>query len=407
MRYTDIAIIGGGLAGSTAAAMLGRAGIASLLIDPHEIYPLDFRVEKLSGCEQLDRFARTGLAEAVLPSATHDGENWIARFGYLLDKPPSRQYGIMYADLIGAIRAQVRPPAERVRAKVVDLATSAERQTLTLSTGEAISARLVVLSNGLNLALRRSLGIEHQIISACHSISLGFDLVPVGRPAFDFPALTYFSERPGDRIPYLTLFPVGRRMGANLFAYRAADDPWLREMREKPVETLNAALPRLRRITGEFAVSGDIKVRPADLSVSTRYRRPGIVLIGDAFSITCPVTGTGTDKVFTDAAQLCNLHIPIWLATEGMGADKIASFYDDRVKMACDAWSMAKAFSFRAVSIDTTPYWRAQRWARFLSWLGKGILRRIRGRLGAATPIRTHSSSASSSSSSSSLSSSA
>ena len=26
MRYTDIAIIGGGLAGSTAAAMLGRAG---------------------------------------------------------------------------------------------------------------------------------------------------------------------------------------------------------------------------------------------------------------------------------------------------------------------------------------------------------------------------------------------
>ena len=147
MRYTDIAIIGGGLAGSTAAAMLGRAGIAALLIDPHEIYPFDFRVEKLSGCEQLDRFARTGLAEAVLPSATHDGENWIARFGYLLDKPPSRQYGIMYADLIGAIRAQVRPPAERVRAKVVDLATSAERQTLTLSTGETISARLVVLAN--------------------------------------------------------------------------------------------------------------------------------------------------------------------------------------------------------------------------------------------------------------------
>ena len=28
MKYTDIAIIGGGLAGSTAAAMLGRAGIS-------------------------------------------------------------------------------------------------------------------------------------------------------------------------------------------------------------------------------------------------------------------------------------------------------------------------------------------------------------------------------------------
>ena len=74
MKYTDIAIIGGGLAGSTAAAMLGRAGIATLLIDPHEVYPFDFRVEKLSGDEQLDRFFRTGIADLVLRSATHDGE---------------------------------------------------------------------------------------------------------------------------------------------------------------------------------------------------------------------------------------------------------------------------------------------------------------------------------------------
>jgi len=74
MRYTDIAIIGGGLAGSTAAAMLGRAGISSLLIDPHAVYPFDFRVEKLSGDEQLARFFQTGIAESVLRSATHDAE---------------------------------------------------------------------------------------------------------------------------------------------------------------------------------------------------------------------------------------------------------------------------------------------------------------------------------------------
>ena len=47
MKYTDIAIIGGGLAGSTAAAMLGRAGIAAILVDPHAVYPPDFRIEKL------------------------------------------------------------------------------------------------------------------------------------------------------------------------------------------------------------------------------------------------------------------------------------------------------------------------------------------------------------------------
>jgi hypothetical protein len=120
--------------------MLGRAGIPTVLIDPHQVYPFDFRVEKISGDEQLDRFYQTGIADSELRSATDDGENWVARFGYLLDKKPSHQY----------------------------------------------------------------------------SISIGFDLVPVGRPTFEFPALTYFSEGVRERVAYVTLFPVGARMRANL-----------------------------------------------------------------------------------------------------------------------------------------------------------------------------------------------
>jgi hypothetical protein len=80
--------------------MLGRAGITTILIDPHETYPFDFRVEKLSGDAQLERFFRTGIADSVLRSVTHDGENWIARFGYLLDKRPSRQVGTGTVGLI-------------------------------------------------------------------------------------------------------------------------------------------------------------------------------------------------------------------------------------------------------------------------------------------------------------------
>ncbi len=149
-------------------------------------------------------------------------------------------------------------------------------------------------------------------------------MAPVGRPAFDFPALTYFSERSSDRIPYLTLFPVGNTMRANLFTYREMDDPWLRQMRRAPEETLNASLPRLRKLTGNFKVAGEIKIRPADLYVSTGYRQPGIVLVGDAFATSCPVTGTGTDKVFTDVERLCNVHIPDWLTTRrhGRGQDR-------------------------------------------------------------------------------------
>src|SRR6202161_3272378 len=138
MRYTDIAIVGGGLAGSTTAAMLGRAGISAILIDPHPVYPPDFRVEKLSGSQQVERFRKTTNAEASLRTASHDCENWIARLGYLLDKRPSQQYGIMYDTLVNAIRAEIPTDIESVFSKVISISASPERQELVLSNGEEI-----------------------------------------------------------------------------------------------------------------------------------------------------------------------------------------------------------------------------------------------------------------------------
>jgi 2-polyprenyl-6-methoxyphenol hydroxylase-like FAD-dependent oxidoreductase len=157
MRTTDIAIIGGGLAGSTAAAMLGRAGIATVLIDPHTIYPPDLRCEKLGGT-QLPILQRTGLADDVLGATTVDGEVWEARFGYVVDKKPSDQHGVMYDTLVNTTRAAIPDQVGFVRGKATDIVTSDDRQTITLSNGEKISARLVVLASGLNIGLRHTLG---------------------------------------------------------------------------------------------------------------------------------------------------------------------------------------------------------------------------------------------------------
>jgi 2-polyprenyl-6-methoxyphenol hydroxylase-like FAD-dependent oxidoreductase len=389
MRYTDIAIVGGGLAGSTAAAMLGRAGIPAILIDPHPAYPPDLRCEKLDG-DQVNILRKTGLAESTLRATTHDGRVWVARFGYLLDNKPSDQYGILYHDLVNTIRAEIAPDVETVHAKAIAISTSAERQKIGLSNGDEISARLVVLASGLNIGLRHTLGIERHIVSECHSITVAFNLAPAGPPAFDFPALTYYPERSRDRMAYLTLFPIGNLMRANLMVYRRMNDPWLRQLRQAPEQTLLAMMPGLRRIAGEFNVTGRVQIRPADLYVTEGHRQPGIVLIGDAFATSCPAAGTGTDKVFTDVERLCNVHIPDWLATDGMDEDKIASFYDDPVKTACDAWSAATAYQLRSLSIDNGISWRARRWARFIARLGEGTLRRVRGRLDAGSTSPRH-----------------
>jgi len=380
MRYTDVAIVGGGLAGSTAAAMLGRAGVSAVLIDPHASYPPELRCEKLGG-EQLDLLRMTGLADATLRTTTLDGEVWEARFGVVVARKASDQHGIMYNTLVNTMRAQIPQDVATIHAKASGIANGPERQKIELSTGDEISARLVVLANGLNVGLRHTLGITRRVISECHSVTLGFDVDPVGRAAFSFPALTYWPKRSSSRMAYLSLFPIGGKMRANLMVYRDMTDPWLPRFRQSPEETMRALMPGLQRMIGEFRVIGPVRIRPADLCVSDGYLQPGIVLAGDAFSTSCPAAGTGTTKVFTDVERLCNVYIPQWLASEGMGVEKIAAFYDDPEKTDCEARCLAKAYHLRSLSLDNRLSWRAQRWARFVARLSLGISRSIRKRL--------------------------
>jgi 2-polyprenyl-6-methoxyphenol hydroxylase-like FAD-dependent oxidoreductase len=376
MQETDVVIAGGGLAGSLTAAMLGRAGIRAIVIDPHPVYPPDSRCEKLDG-PQLRTLGLTGMADAVMRSSTPDRECWVARFGRVVEKRPGDQQGIMYDTLVNTMRGEVSGSASFVQAKVTEIATGPERQIVKTSTGVDISARLVVVATGLSVGVREKLGIMREIVSPGHSISIGFDAVPRDPRGFSFPALTYFSESPADRMAYITLFPIGSVMRANLFGYRDLHDPWLKQLRDAPRETLYAMWPGLRPLMGEFTVPEFVNIRPVDLYVTKGYRQPGVALVGDAFATSCPAAGTGARKVLVDVERLCNMHIPRWLETPGMGEQKIAAFYDDPVKQANDAYSTAKAFGLRAFTLDTSLAGSARRFAKFALHWGKGTMRRV------------------------------
>lgn len=136
----------------------------------------------------------------------------------------------------------------------------------------------------------------------------------------------------------------------------------------------------MRKLTGAFTVEGEIKIRPADLYETKGHRQAGVVLVGDAFATSCPAAGTGTEKVFTDVERLCNVYIPQWLTTGGMGAAKISQFYDDPVKRACDKASVREAHDLRSISVETDLTWEAMRWARFAIRFVLGGLRGLTGR---------------------------
>jgi 2-polyprenyl-6-methoxyphenol hydroxylase-like FAD-dependent oxidoreductase len=350
------------------------------VIDPHVPYPEDFRSEKLDA-SQVKLLHKAGLAK-MLRAGTPLAEIWIARFGRLVERRRAGHYGISYSTLVNAVRAEISPPCDFIPSKVTAISCSAARQRVSLANGDEINARLIVLATGLNNGLRHTLGVTRADVSLGHSLAIGFDLSPPGRAHFDFPALTYHAERTAARLAYLSVFPIGSRMRANLFGYRGPGDPWLRQLREDPQKALFAAMPGLERWIGPFAVRSEIRIRPVDLYVTRGFRQPGLVLVGDAFGTSCPAAGTGVSKVLTDVERLCNVHVPRWLATDGMSVEKTGDFYDDPVKDACDASSAALAYYVRDISLNDGLPWRLRRNAKFVGQLAWGSFQQAREHAG-------------------------
>jgi hypothetical protein len=68
----------------------------------------------------------------------------------------------------------------------------------------------------------------------------------------------------------------------------------------------------------------------------------------------------GLDKVLTDVDALAEC-VPNWLATPGMGTDKLAEFYNHPGKRATDLRALRSAHYHRRIAMDSTWRWRIHR----------------------------------------------
>ena len=113
--------------------------------------------------------------------------------GRLAEIKPIVEYGIEYSALVNRLRGLIPRDVAFVQSKVAQVSVTPERQTLTLTNGQEISARLVIGANGVMADL---IGARREI-SRCHSVSIGFDVDDANWP---FDALTYFGEDPTRRV---------------------------------------------------------------------------------------------------------------------------------------------------------------------------------------------------------------
>jgi 2-polyprenyl-6-methoxyphenol hydroxylase-like FAD-dependent oxidoreductase len=348
-----ILIVGGGMAGSLLALVLGRAGHAVSLIDLRRDPPSDFRNEKL-GIDQIHRLARLG----VLPC--FEAAVWGEAAPVAEDRPPLKDCGARYDRWIARIRAAFPPEVAFVEGKVDQIETSDERQSVFVTTGERLSGRLVVLATGRGERLRAALGVQRRTFSERHSLCLGFS---VAAPAGDHRRIEarICHGQFGDRIAYATLFPMRGEVRVNVFSYRELDDPWVGQMRADPIGVLAETLPEMAQALAGLELVRKLEVRSTDLYGVEGHVQPGVVLIGDAFHAPCPSSGTGMTRILNDVDRLAHVHIPAWTATPGMDRGKIAAFYGDPEKARIDQDSVIRSMRGRAAATSRSPYWRLRR----------------------------------------------
>lgn len=349
----QVLIVGGGMAGSLLALVLGRAGYDVVVFDPRRDPPPMFRNEKL-GHEQIAILRRLGVVHcfetACWPPPGH-------RDAYPDDQRPHlADCGAPHHAWLTSVRAAWPANVRFVEAVIDRVETADDVQHVETSRGETFRGRLVVLATGRMARLHQTLGVSHRPISVGHSVCLGFSVALDRIVPARVITLPY-----GAGVGYVSIFPMPGETRVNIFSYRSMQDPWTRRMSHDPLGGLAQVCPAAAELLSGGRILRRCEARGTDLYAADGYRRAGMVIIGDAFHAACPASGTGMLRILNDVKLLAEIHLPRWWATPGVGRDKIMRFYADPAKRAVDRMSLSRSRRGRGSAVGRGPYWSAWR----------------------------------------------
>jgi flavin-dependent dehydrogenase len=346
----DVAISGAGVAGSTLAILLGRAGLSVRLYERHR-FPREKACAEGLMPAGVGVLARLGL-DQVLAGAPFEGVQYHG-FGLRMAAafPPARgcpSHGLgqrrlrLDATLFDAARAT--PGVQAFEgASVEGPILEGERVAGLFVAGQEVRARLVVGADGPRSPLRRKGGLEGRPRGRVRLGLRAHFRLPAGALP---PRLVDVFVGDGHEI-YVTPLPGGEVSVAALTEdpdgnARARFAQWVR-LHPALAETLDGA-EQSSELAGQMPLE----------SRARRGVRPGLVLLGDAAGFIDPVTGSGMAQALLSAELLASM-----VAHEGRleaGWDTLQEF-DRRRRALLRDTSLLTRF---VLGMARRPFWARQ-----------------------------------------------
>ncbi len=307
MRDFDIAVVGGGLAGSIAAIALARGGRRVGLVAPRPGEE-DSRTTALMD-QSIRMMERLGLWEAVRPAAAAlstmqiiDGTNRLLRapvvafrsaeigldaFGY--NMPNSALLKVL-ADAVAAAEPNITLFA--VAAK--DIAVGPDKVVVTLEGGESLEAAFVVGADGRRSLVRESAGIGVKTWSYPQTaVVLNF--------AHSVPHRNTSTEFHGESGPFTQVPLPGQRSSLVWVVDPKKADRLLSLTKE---ELSLAVECRMQSMLGKVSVEDGVQAWPLSGMTANRYGKGRAAFIGEAGHAFPPIGAQGLNLSLRDIAAL-------------------------------------------------------------------------------------------------------
>ena len=325
----EVAVVGGGPAGVTAAIALAAAGIATTLIGRRPA--ADHRTTALlagsvTALDTLDVWERCKAQAAALRTMriVDDTARLIrapeVNFAASEIGLEAFGYNIENRHLMAALdaRAKELPTLTRIEDEAVAVEIDGRRVTIKLKSGRDIATRLVIGADGRRSLCRAAAGIEidgrsypqtaltfnlrhtrphHDISTEFHTESGPFTLIPL----------------PGNRSSLVCVLDpaTAARLGE-------LDDAALAEELER----------RAHSIVGRFEVEKDRGVFPLAVATARQFGANRVALVGEAAHLIPPIGAQGLNLGLRDAATVSELVVALHRDGRDFGGEQALARYD-------------------------------------------------------------------------------